>query len=248
MDAFDYQDNEAEPSREGTILVLNILTGLVLLVTVVVLVVFFVFLINPHSTLNPFPPQQMPVLASSFTATPTARVILPPTWTPTVTPNPTETPVPTETQIPTDIPTATPALSVQVSPNPTIVGGMPFVLQQGNPVAIPNIAHPNLGCNWTGVAGQALGLNEAPVVGLLVKLEGTLAGKPVNLLGMTGTATQYGMGGYEFTLADHLVASRNSLTIQLFDQAMIALSDKVSFDTFEDCNQALIHINFKQVK
>jgi hypothetical protein len=65
---------------------------------------------------------------------------------------------------------------------------------------------------------------------------------------MTGLAPQYGPGGYEITLGDRPLDSDDALTVQLFDQAMLPLSDKVTFDTFEDCDRNLILVNFKQVR
>jgi hypothetical protein len=126
---------------------------------------------------------------------------------------------------------------------------MPFVLHEGDPVAIPNIAHPDLECNWMGVAGKAYNLSGAPIAqGLFIQLGGTLNGEPVDMLGMTGMATDYGPGGYEFTLADKPLASTQTLWVQLFDQAMIPLSDQFYFDTYADCDKNLILINFSQVR
>jgi hypothetical protein len=51
---------------------------------------------------------------------------------------------------------------------------------------------------------------------------GMLDGKPLEQLTMTGTATQYDRGGFEFTLADKPIASRNTLWLQLIDQEGIA--------------------------
>ena len=127
---------------------------------------------------------------------------------------------------------------------------MPFVLNQGDPVSIPNIAHPDLGCNWMGIAGKAHNLSGAPIVqGLFIQLGGTLNGKPMdNMLGTTGMVADYGPGGYEFTLGDKPIASTQTLWVQLFDQAMIPLSDRIYFDTFSDCNKNLILVNFSQIR
>jgi hypothetical protein len=65
---------------------------------------------------------------------------------------------------------------------------------------------------------------------------------------MTGWAPQYGAGGFEFTLADKLFASNDALWIQLLDQQNLPLSDRVYFDTYDDCKKNLIIIYFEQVK
>ena len=93
-------------------------------------------------------------------------------------------------------------------------------------------------------------MQDRPVTGILVLLGGTLEGKTLNAVTMTGTALNYGPAGFEFELADHPVATSNNLWIQLVDQSYIPLSGKVYFDTFADeaCEKNLIIINFKQVR
>ena len=68
------------------------------------------------------------------------------------------------------------------------------------------------------------------------------------MLGMVGMVTTYGPGSYEFVLGDQPVDSTQALWVQLFDQAMLPLSDQVYFDTFADCDKNLILINFNQVR
>jgi hypothetical protein len=250
MDAFDYHDTPVQPRRDNSALVWNILTVMVLLVTLCVGIVFLMLFINPAGAYNPFPPPTLPVLAHLPTATPTPKILMPATWTATITPLPTETPLPTNTPVPT----ATPTQAITETPVPetteptTPEGGMSYILHPGDPKAIPNIGHPDAGCSWMGIAGQALGMNDGPVVGLFVQLKGVLNGQSIDMLGMTGTATQYGTAGYEFTIGDQPIASQDTLWVQLFDQAMLPLSDKIAFDTYSDCDKNLIFINFKQVK
>jgi hypothetical protein len=243
MDAFDYADEKkSPPPRNVSGLIWNLMTGLVLLGAVLVGGVSALIFTNPQTALNPFPPATLPALAAYPTSVPTTRSILPPTWTPTTTsePSPTSTPRHTSTPLITD----TPVPEATITP-----GGMAFIVQQGNPVAISSAAfRPDQGCNWMGVGGQALDMSGAPVRWLIVQLGGMLDGKPLDQLTMTGTATQYDRGGFEFTLADRPIASRNSLWLQLIDQEGLPLSDKVYFDTFEDCEKNLIVINLKQVR
>ncbi|HEY5572225.1 MAG TPA: hypothetical protein VIK64_04335 [Anaerolineales bacterium] len=251
MDAFDYQD-DIRPARSPASLVWNIITGLMLLTVVCVTGAFLAIFFNPQIGINPFPPPTIPALAEFPTPTPTARNVLPPTWTPTVSPVSTGTETPAPTPSPTEAPTEEPAAEETAADTPiaqdTPVGGMPYSIQQGDPVSIPNIGHPDLGCNWTGIAGQATGLNGAPVVGLFVQLGGSLQGQNLDKLSMTGTATQYGSAGYELSLGNDPVASSGTLWVQLFDQAMLPLSEKIFFDTFADCDENLILVNFRQVR
>jgi hypothetical protein len=245
MDAFDYvEEQKSPPPRNVSGLIWNIMTGVVLFSAVLVVGFSFLIYTNPQSAINPFPPATLPALASYPTAIPTVRSILPPTWTPTPTlePSPSTTPKPSSTPLITD----TPVFIAEATITP---GGMAFIVQQGNPVAISSAAfRPDQGCNWMGVGGQALDLSGAPVKWLIVQLGGMLDGKVLEQLTMTGTATQYDRGGFEFSLADKPIASKNTLWLQLLDQEGLPLSDKVYFDTFEDCEKNLIVINLKQVR
>ena len=266
MDSFDYSDENLEPMQDSAALIWNILTIVVVLLTLCLCLGFGLLMINPQISYNPFPPPTQPVEAEYPTATPTPKSVLPPTWTPaptllsTPTQEPTNTLVPTNTSQPIDTstpsiltetpgdgtPTGTPVL---VTPSPTVSEGMPFVLHPGDPVAIGNIGHQELGCAWMGVAGRAFDLSGAPIEqGLFVQLGGTLNDEPVEMLGMLGMVSTYGPGSYEFELSDTPVDSSQLLYVQLFDQAMLPLSDQIYFDTFADCEKNLILINFNQVR
>lgn len=248
MDVFDYSDEELQVARSRAGTIWNILTVLILIMTACVCVVAAAIFINPHLSINPFPPPTLPAVITFPTATPTPRVVLPPTWTPTNTEEPaaTPTPPPVQTPVVTFPADTTPTGSGPTGTPPT---GYTFVLHEGDPVAIPNIGHPDLGCDWMGVGGRAFDLTGAPIAqGLLVQLGGTLAGKPLDFLGMVGMVSNYGPGSYEFMLADSPIASRQTLWVQLFDQALLPISDKIYFDTYEDCERNLILINFTQVR
>jgi hypothetical protein len=263
MDSFDYSDDALEPVQDSSAVIWNILTVVFILMTVCLCIGFGYLLINPESEINPFPPPTRPVEAEIPTSTPTPKSVLPPTWTPEPTQIATQTPIPTNTLVPTNtppatdtaIPSETPGDSdvtetpVLVTPSPTASEGMPFVLLPGDPVAINNVGHQELGCNWMGVAGRAFDLSRAPIEeGLFVQLRGNLDGEPVEMLGMLGMVNIYGPGSYEFELGDTPIASTQMLWVQLLDQAMLPLSEQVYFDTFEDCDKNLILINFNQVR
>jgi len=248
-DVFDYIDETEEPappSRSGK--VWNILTILTLVSALCVGIVYLIVFINPNVGFNPFPPPRMPHAFALDTPTPTPKSVLPPTWTPEGEPPqpPTEVPLPSNT--PESLPEEQPIEEV----TPEVIGDMPVVLHEGSPTYMSSYgSHPDLGCDWMGVAGQVLDINGAPVTGMFVELGGTLGGKSVGsptLLGMTGTATYYGPAGYEFKLADQPIASNGTLWIQVLDQAGLPLSEKHYFYTFEDCEQNLIIIFFQKVK
>lgn len=275
MDSFDYSERSAKPSRDTAGLIFNIATTFILLLTLCMCAGFAAIFINPQIIFNPFPPPTQNPAEITPTITPTPAVRLPPTWTPTTTllttpePTATNTSVPITTELP---PSATPESTATSTPEDaqltltpedsqstsTPTGDqststpsqeMPFVLHPGDPVAIQNIGYDELGCNWLGVGGVAFDLTGASIEqGILVQLQGVLDGKQVDLLGSVGMVDFYGPGSYEFVLGDKPVASTQTLWVQLFDQAMLPLSDKVTFDTYTDCEQNLILINFNQVR
>jgi hypothetical protein len=250
MTSFDFKDEPSHSQSIGTI-VLYALSILALIGVLCVACFFISVFTNPYSSFNPFPPPTLPVLASLPSETPTAIVItLPPSWTPTITaiPSLTSTLQPTSTLPPTPTP-------VNLSPTPTVTetkppSGYAFEIREGSPMAIPNIYHPELGCTWMGVGGQVVDANGAPVTGLIIELGGELPGVkiPEHFITLTGVAINFGRSGYEFKLADRPVTSRKSLWLQLLNQSGGFLSDKVYFDTYEECEKNLIVIDFKQVR
>jgi hypothetical protein len=244
-DIFDYYEEEdaRKAKTKQSALIWNILSVLVILSALCLGGAFMTIFLNPQSSLNPFPPPTLPVLIPTATVTPTSGVQLPPTWTPTPPLPPTNTPTlePTYTLTPE---------GTQPTPEDTQdpSEGMPFVMQEGNPQYIPNIYHPDAGCDWMGVGGQVIGLDGSAVLYLSIKLGGSINGEAIEMITISGTAPQYGQAGYEFKISDQPVDSGQNLYLQLLDQADLPLSDKYYFDTFNDCDKNLILINFKQTR
>lgn len=256
MESVEYEFTSPSSRKKGAYkrlldVVLNLLTLFILLTTLCVAVSFTWIFFDPYAPLNLFPPPTLPPMPRLPTATPTSRVILPPTWTPTATllPSPSNTARATAT-LP---PTATSFSLAELSATPTFTI-TPFIyrfaLREGSPTAISNIYHPELGCNWMGVGGQALDMSGAPLIGLIVRIGGILPGVtlPDPLISLTGVALNYGRAGYEFTLADHPIASLGSLWIQLLDQSGLPLSEQVFFETYDSCNKNLIIMDFVQTR
>ncbi len=249
-------EGETKKTPRGSGSIWNLLTGLVILGIVLMVGYFVLIYQDPESPINLFPPAPLPaayVLPTPFPS-PTPLVEFPPTWTVTASPLPTltntprpETATPTEYAIP-----RTPGTSTPVTPSstisPTIKANMPYELA-GTPVAVASvITHPDSDCSWMGVGGQVMDLSNAPIVGVTIQLSGVLGDKYLDLLSLTGTALEYGPAGYEFTLADKPIASKQTLWVQLLDQAGLPLSEKIYFNTTSDCSKNLILIKFKQVR
>ncbi len=252
MDSFDY--NEKTPhGKELANLIYNVLTILVLFAVVGVVAVFLIIFTNPETGINPFKPPVLPTAVSMPTATVTPRSFLPPTWTPEPTQPPTE--VPTRAPSSTPLPSETPFSLFTPTFTPTGDGSaaarsFPFDVGKGTPVSTASLTfHPEAGCDWMGVAGQVFDLSGAPVSGQQVKIGGTLGGSVVELLSLTGLTNAYGTAGfYEFNLGNKPVASKQSLWVQLLDQAGLPMSDKIYFETFDSCDDNLVFVNFQQVR
>jgi hypothetical protein len=232
--------------RQRSDMVWNFLTGIVLLATVGLIGAMMLLFSNPHIALNPFPPPTMPVLVVLPSSTPTL-VVMPSTWTPT--PPPIQTPKPiqmTSTPEPTfNLPTSAPPTPIVTDEN----AAYPFALKS-QPIAMSNtVFRPDSDCNWQGVAGRVEDLQGRPVVGMLVRLTGFYNGKTIALTTLTGGAQAwYGESGYEFLLGQKPIDSTGSLSIQLTDQGLLPISDRVIFNTYAACDKNLILINFKQVR
>lgn len=235
------------PRKRKSGLVWNILTILALLTTVCLVFYFVTVFRDPRSFLNPFPPEASPTVF--YTDTPTITPIqLPPTWTasPTIKPTSTKTPYPSWTLRPDQI-TATLTLTPSETQTPTITStAMPAVAEIV--YAASTTVHPDLECNWLGVGGSVLGTDNQPLQFQIIQLGGTLGDVTVNQMKVSGSAPAFGESGFEFVLGDKPAASTQTLWIQLFDNVGQALTDKIYFDTFDDCNQNLVKITFKRTR
>lgn len=246
MDTFDVADaQDARTRKKSSGLIWNILTVLVLLTTLCLASVIIMIIFNPNSSLNPFPPPTVPVPPVLPTATSTSRVLLQPSWTPT--PEevlPTKTPRPTNTPFITETPFGMPS----VTPTKTLKPGSYNFAGQGPQVEIPSITfYPDQGCDWLGIGGQVLDITGAPYVYATVHLGGSLNGVSFDQYAVTGRNV-YGDAGFEFKLADQPTASQKTLWIQLLDQALLPMSDKIYFDTYAECDKNLVIIYIKQIR
>jgi hypothetical protein len=231
----------------GSDMIWNVLTLLVWLGIAIMIMAFISIYLNPASSLNLLRPFQPTLLAAlnlpTDIPTPTAEL---PSASPTPVPTQTDTPLPptvTDTPVPTATETPTPGPSL----TPTIKALYPFILRN-DPVTIAGDAMPDHDTCKIWVAGQTYDLQGAPMVGITVMLGGRLDGSTLYQLSLTGTALQFGQAGYEFIVADTAVKSKQSIWVQLFDQALIPLSGRIYLDTSNDCKQNLILINFRQVR
>jgi hypothetical protein len=200
---------------------------------------------DPRSFLNPFPPEASPTIY--VTDTPTITPIQPPaTWTasPTLRPTSTRTRAPTLTLDPLLV-TATITLTPTETLTPTITStampaGAEILYETSTTV------HPDLECNWLGVGGSVIGLDDKPLQFQTVQLGGMLGEESISQLKLSGSAPAFGSSGFEFVLGNKPVDSTQTLWIQLFDNTGKVLTEKVYFDTFDDCTRNLVKITFKR--
>lgn len=234
---------EPKPKRSG--LIWNILSIVMVVLIIALLVFFATIFINPYSGLNPFPPMPLPTLMTFPTETNTT-LPLPTADTPTATIRPSETSTLISTWTP--IPSSTPfQLWTSIAPSETPnSSGMSY--QATIDYVDSTYYHPEAGCSWMGVAGQAVDINNAPVLYLAIHISGSLGGKYIDYISATGTAPNYGRSGFEFYLGDTPLASINTLTIQLTDQQSLPLTEPIKLTTFSDCSKNLVLIRFKQVR
>lgn len=152
-------------------------------------------------------------------------------------------------------PDPTAAEAVTPQPSPTAIasesslpdlGDYPYGAQIGSPIAVLNFAHPEAGCQWQGLAGQVFDLEGEPVAGYVIEVGGTLNEEPFIGLALSGLAPAYGPGGYEIVIGNQPIASRATLWAALFGINGEQLSPYIYFDTFADCGQNLVILNFAQ--
>jgi hypothetical protein len=229
---------------------LNIFTAILLLGIGIVVLGFFTIFTNPNA--NPIE-QLRPVVVITVPPTLTPTITpqkLPPTYTPAPsnTPNPTATLRPSSTFSPTDTPFSlvTPPTT---NPNATATSVFPYIIQDKNPLYIDyNVINPTRGCAFMGVGGQIFDNNGAPKLQIVIELGGMVQGLAITNLALSGTAQSYGQAGYELPISDSPIATNKTIYIQLRDQAGTPVSEKIYFDTFDDCEKNLVLINFYQTR
>jgi len=242
MSKYDYPDPNSAPQPSSTprLELWDMLSILVLLITVCIGAYFLLIFINPLSDLNPLQnvdPNALPTL----TITP---IQLEATWTasPTIEPTITETLRPTFTAIasPTTFSLIPPTKTLTITPTPKA----PFSATID--ATKSTIIHPESACNWLGVGGTVVDAKNSGVIGMVVRLVGTLNGKRVEMTQVSGVTTAYGKSGFEFFLGTVPISSNDTLYVQLLDLAGLPLSDNVYIDTFNDCSKNLILVRFKK--
>jgi hypothetical protein len=242
MDKYDFDPEPSSARPASRLQPLDMLSVLVLLITLCLGGYFLMIFVNPASALNPLK-RVNPFATATFTITP---IQLESTWTP----SPTIVPTITETPRPTFTPLASATFFSLIPPTdtpvPTATPKAPFgaTINAIESVIIPHLT--SSACNWLGIGGTVEDSNNSPIIGMVVRVVGTLSGKSVNLTTVSGVSPDYGKSGFEFQLGTVPVSSNDTLYVQLLDQAGLPLSDNIYIDTFNDCKKNLVLVRFKK--
>jgi hypothetical protein len=238
MDNYDLRPEPKVKKKPNT---WNILTVLVLLGICGAVYYFYSLFVNPYTFLNPFQPQALPT--SFRTATGTATNTLPP---PTETPesvllrSPSRTKAPTWTPIPSETPKGAKPVGTATITTTPMPATADITYQASTTV------HADSACKWFGVGGKVLDAAGKPIPFQTVQVSGTLGGKAVNDIVLSGhdPLPAYGSSGFEFVLGNAPVDSSQELWIMLFDNTGMPLTNKIYFDTYKDCNKNLVMVVF----
>ena len=196
--------------------------------------------VTPEAIPTDVPPSATPFSTQVASETPEPTAADPASPTPENTQEPISTATPTGTAVPT----------ATFTPQPTFTAtAVPYQLQLMNPYYLSNFTHPELGCNWLGVAGQIFSSGGQVQLDILIKAGGELDGKPIveemtMPLADSEVDLAYGPGGYELTLAFSPVDSESTAWVQLFSLDGDPLSEKIYLTTYDDCQKNLILMNF----
>ncbi len=94
------------------------------------------------------------------------------------------------------------------------------------------------------MAGQVFDTNGEPIPDLIVIAGQDSVSESNQWAARTGLSTNYGPGGYEIQLSNHITATTQDFWVQLVTESGTVISDRIYFDTFDDCDRNLILVNF----
>lgn len=209
---------------------------------------------TPGPSWTPSPTRE-PSATLPPTATPSLTITAPPTTTDTPGPTATGTASPTASRAQptaTVTPTATwtPSATMPLSPSPPGPPGTPtptlspypFIVQPGTPLLRENFAYTEVGCDWQGIAGQAVTTRGEPVIDVEVRVVGDDFPDTATT---TGANTTYGPAGWELVLSDAPNDDRYAVALWAGDR-QISPTVEVAFPG--TCQQNLAIVNFVQTR
>lgn len=117
-----------------------------------------------------------------------------------------------------------------------------YSLQMLEPIFTTNFAHPQLGCDWVGIAGQVFDVAGQPVDGLVITVTRDSDETVPAVIAYSGLALLYGPGGFEAVLGN-----RNDggvYQLQLFDSTGNPLSAISEITIPAGCEANLTILNY----
>jgi len=197
---------------------------------------------SPSATVRAPDAAQTDSIVPTQTPLPTVTIIIPDT--PTIAPTEGET----APALPSPNPETQPTSAPGTTPQPPSRGGMQsqFVVQAGTPLWMMSPTHTD--CQAMTIGGQAFDGEGNPLKGIIVYLAGSLNGREVGLVTVTGDAPHLGSAGYEFVLTGKPVETQDALWMQLFDPEWEMVSGQISFDTHAECERNFTLVNFNWVE
>jgi hypothetical protein len=242
-DNYSYEEAPTPSQSQSTkIEVWDMLSIATFILTLCIGVYFVAIFLFPQSALNPLKPSLVDpnapptptitplILDATWTAVPSQVVTETPTLLPTYTLEPSATLFSLVTPTITQTPTATP--KAQFSATITYIAS--------------TVIHQEEACNWQGIGGTVLDANNADMLRMTIHLVGRYNGKSKDVITVSSVFPAYGKSGYEFVLGTVPISSKGELYLQLEDQSMLPLSDKIYIDTFNDCSKNLVLVRFKK--
>jgi len=243
MSKSNYGYEETPASKQSTKLeVWDMLSIITLILTFCLGVYFVAVFLFPQSAFNPLKPNTVdPNAPPTATVTP---IQLDATWT--VAPSEVVTETPTLLPTYTLEPSATPfsLVTPTVTLTPTATPKAPF--SATITYIASTIIHQEAACNWQGIGGTIVDANNADMLRITVRLVGFYNDKSKNEITVSSIAPEYGKSGFEFVLGTVPISSKGELYLQLEDQSMLPLSEKIYVDTFNDCSKNLVLVRFKK--
>lgn len=87
------------------------------------------------------------------------------------------------------------------------------------------------------------------MINYIIKVTGTYGDETISMLSVTSLIIDkpYGPGSYEIIFGDEAIKTNDTLSIQIFDSAGFAVTNKLKFDTSASCDNNLIIMNFSEL-
>lgn len=129
------------------------------------------------------------------------------------------------------------------TPTPSPTAGPKYIVQAGTPLELRNFIDMSAGCEWMGIGGQVFDTAGSPLNEFIIEVGGSMGGRELLKMGITGDTPALGLGGYSIKLSDQPIDTEGTFWLQLFGLNGTPLSETIYFSTYKDCDKNFILIN-----